>query len=58
MADKFGSGIINKIINFGMQFTNNQEDREVLEGICNGADSVDAMSLLMGLDVNDDVTYH
>ena len=58
MAEKFGSGIINKIINFGMQFTNNQEDREVLEGICNGDDSVDAMSLLMGLDVNHDVTYH
>ena len=58
MADKFGSGIINKLIDFGMQFINNQEDREILEGVCSGADSVDAMSLLMGLDVNHDVTYH
>ena len=58
MAEKFSSGIINKIINFGMQFTQNQEDREVLDGICNGADSVDAMSLLMGLEDHDDITYH
>ena len=39
-----------------MQFTQNQEDREVLEGICNGADSVDTMSLLIGLDSHDNIS--
>ena len=58
MATKFGSGIIDKLINFGMQFINNTEDRTMLECVCNEQNNVDTMALLMGLDVPDSITYH
>lgn len=58
MANKFGSGIVDKLIDFGIQFIDNQEDRELLESVCNQTDNVDTMSLLIGLDVPDGITYH
>ena len=57
MATKFGSGIIDKLINFGMQF-NNTEDRAMLECVCNEPNNVDNMALLIGLDISDNITYH
>jgi hypothetical protein len=51
MANKFGFNVIDKLINFGMQFTNNAEDKAMLDHVCNESNNVDAMSLLLGLDI-------
>ncbi len=57
MKTKFGSGIVDKLINFGIQFTSS-EDKSMLEDICNEPNSLETVSLLMGLDTIDSVTYH
>ena len=57
MAAKFGSGIIDKLISFGMQFTSS-EDKSLLDNICNEPNSLDNVSLLMGLDTVDSITYN
>ncbi len=57
MQTKFGSGIVDKLINFGTQFTSS-EDKSMLEDICNEPNSLETVSLLMGLDTIDSVTYH
>ncbi len=58
MATKFGNGIVDKLISFGMQFTSSAEDKNMLEDICNEPNSLETVSLLMGLDTIDSATYH
>lgn len=50
IEDKFGSRAINKLIDFSIQFTSNEEDRELLESIINEENSINAVSILLGLD--------
>ena len=57
MAAKFGSGIIDKLISFGMQFTSS-EDKSLLDNICDEPNSLETFSLLMGLDTVDSITYN
>jgi hypothetical protein len=57
MAAKFGSGIIDKLISFGMQFTSS-EDKSLLDNICDEPNSLETVSLLMGLDTVDSITYN
>lgn len=51
MSKKYGPGIIDKLIDFGMHFTSNSEDKLILEDICNELDNVENLTLLMGLDI-------
>jgi hypothetical protein len=50
IQDKFGSRAINKLIDFSIQFTSNEEDRELLESIINEENSINAVSILLGLE--------
>lgn len=50
VVKKFNSNILDKIIDFGAQFVGNQEDREMLNQVCNEPNSIEMLTMLAGID--------
>jgi len=50
LSNKFGSNVVEKLINFGMEFSITGEDRSLLNDVCSNQDSMDSISMILGLD--------
>lgn len=53
LSDKFGSNVVEKLINFGMEFSITGEDRSLLNDICSNQDSMDSISMILGLEAEE-----